>query len=70
MKLRTFEGESVRGEMTSDLPVNQDGIPVSLVNDEPFSPEEGEFFIEYAFQKELEMLREDGGEFHPPHLFS
>ena len=60
MKLRTFEGEQVRGEMTTDLPVSQDGIPVLLVNDEPFSPEEAEFFIEYAAQEELEMLREGG----------
>ena len=48
MKLRTFEGEPVRGEMTTDLPISQDGIPVLLVNDRPFSPEEAEFFIEYA----------------------
>jgi hypothetical protein len=40
MKLRTFEGEPVRGEMTTDLPVSQDGLPVLLVNDEPFFPEE------------------------------
>jgi len=60
MKLRTFEGEPVRGEMTTDFPVSQDGIPVLLVKDEPFSPEEAEFFIEYATQEELEMLREGG----------
>ena len=34
--------------MTTDFPVSQDGIPVLLVNDEPLSPEEAEFFIEYA----------------------
>ena len=60
MKLRTFDGEPVRGEMTSDLVVSQDGIPVLLVNDDPFSPEEAEFFIESATQEELEMLREGG----------
>ena len=60
MKLRTFEGEPVRGGMTTDFPVSQDGIPVLLVKDEPFSPEEAEFFIEYATQEELEMLREGG----------
>ena len=60
MKLRTFDAEPVRGEMTSDLPVSQDGIPVLLVNDEPFSPEEAEFFIKYATQEDLEMLREGG----------
>ena len=60
MKLRTFEGEPVRGAMTTDFPVSQDGIPVLIVKDEPFSPEEAEFFIEYAAQEELEMLREGG----------
>jgi hypothetical protein len=60
MKLRTFEGEPVKGEMTTDFPISQDGIPVLLVKDEPFSPEEAEFFIEYATQEELEMLREGG----------
>jgi len=60
MKLRTFDGEQVRGEMTTDLPLSQDGLPVLLVNDEPFSPEEAEFFIEYATKEELEMLREGG----------
>ncbi len=60
MKLRTFEGEPVRGQMTTDFPVSQDGIPVLLVKDESFSPEEAEFFIEYATQGELKMLREGG----------
>ncbi|MGD0626087.1 MAG: hypothetical protein ABSB32_15390 [Thermodesulfobacteriota bacterium] len=48
MKIRTFEGEQFEGEMTTDFPISQDGIPVLLVNDRPFSPEEAEFFIEYA----------------------
>jgi hypothetical protein len=39
MKLRTFEGEQFEGEMTTDFPISQDGIPVLLVNDRPFSPE-------------------------------
>ena len=60
MKLRTFQGEPVRGEMTTDFPVSQDGIPVLLVKDAPFSPEEAEFFIEHATQEELDMLREGG----------
>ena len=60
MKLRTFEGEPVRGELTTDSSVSQDGTPVLLVNDEPFSPEEAEFFLESATQKELEMLEEGG----------
>ena len=60
MKLRTFDGEPVRGELTTDFPVSQDSLPVLLVNHEPFSPEEAEFFIEHATQEELDMLREGG----------
>jgi hypothetical protein len=60
VKLRTFEGEPVRGKLTTKFPVSQDGLPVLLVNDEPFSPVEAEFFIEYATQEELEMLKESG----------
>jgi hypothetical protein len=60
MKLRTFEGEPVRGELTTDPPVSQDGLPVLLVKDEPFSPEEAEFFIEYVTHEELDMFREGG----------
>jgi hypothetical protein len=60
MNLRTFEGEPGFGEMTTDFPVSQDGIPVLLVNDEPFSPEEAEFFIEKATHEERELLKEGG----------
>ncbi len=60
MKLRTFDGERVRGELTRDFPVSQEGVPVLLVNDEPFSPDEADFFLESATQKELEMLEEGG----------
>jgi hypothetical protein len=62
LKLRTFEGESVQGELTREYPVSQDGLPVLLVNDEPFSPDEAEFFLESATQEELELLREGGYE--------
>jgi hypothetical protein len=31
-----------------------------LVNDEPFSPEEAEFLLESATEKEMEMLLEGG----------
>ena len=60
MKLRTFDGEQVRGEMSKEYPVSPDGIPVLLVDDEPFGPEEAEFFIESATEEELEMLGEGG----------
>ena len=60
MKLRTFDGEPVRGKMTTDPLVSPDGGPVLLVNDEPFSPEEAEFFLESVSQEELKMLSEGG----------
>ena len=56
MKLRTFDGERVRNEMTTDFPVSQDGIPILLADGEPFSPEEAEFFLESATPKEMEKL--------------
>jgi len=60
MKLRTFEGEPVRGKMTTDALVSTDGSPVLLVNGEPFSPEEAEFFLESATEEEVELLEEGG----------
>jgi hypothetical protein len=60
MKLRTFDGEPVRGKMTTDSPVSPDGVPILLVNGEPLSPEEAEFFLESATEEELEMLEEGG----------
>jgi hypothetical protein len=45
MKLRTFDGEPVRGKMTTDPLVSPDGGPVLLVNDEPFSPMAGENYF-------------------------
>lgn len=62
MKLRTFEGEPVLGELTTEYPVSRDGLPVLIVNDEPFSPEEAEFFLDSATQEELELLQEGGYE--------
>jgi len=58
LKLRTFEGEPVAGELTTEYPVSRDGLPVLLVNGEPFKPEEGEFFLESATREELELLKE------------
>ena len=60
LKLRTFEGEPVRGKMTTDPKVSPDGGPVLLVNDEPFPPDEADLFLESATEKELEMLQEGG----------
>jgi len=60
LKLRTFEGEPVQGELTTEYPVSRDGLPVLLVTDEPFSPDEAEFFLESATQEELELLKAGG----------
>jgi len=57
MKLRTFDGEPVRGEITTDFPVSQDGIPILLADGEPFSPEEAEFFLESATPKEMKCWK-------------
>jgi hypothetical protein len=64
LKLRTFEGEPVTGELTTEYPVSRDGVPVLLVADEPFSPEKAEFFLESATQEELALLKEGG--YHLP----
>ncbi len=60
MKLRTFEGEPVKGRVTTDPKVSPDGGPVLLVDGEPFSPDEAEFLLEFATERELEMLQEGG----------
>ena len=60
MILRTFEGEAVRGKMTIDPLVSQDGLPILLVNGDPFSPAEAEFFLEFATREEMEQLAEAG----------
>jgi hypothetical protein len=63
LKLRTFDGEPVGGELTRDLPVSQYGLPVLLVDGQPFFPVEAEFFLEASSQEELEMLEEAGYDF-------
>jgi hypothetical protein len=46
--------------MRTAFPVSQDGSPILLVNNDPFSPEEAEFFLESATSKEMGMLEEGG----------
>jgi hypothetical protein len=62
LKLRTFDSESVKGKLTTEYPLSRDGLPVLVVDDQPFSPEEAEFFIESATEEELELLGEGGYE--------
>ena len=54
MKLRTFEGEPVRGKITTDPKVSPDGGPVLLVDGEPFFSEEAEFLLEFVFSEQNE----------------
>ena len=60
LKLRTFDGDPVRGKITTEQPASPEGIPVLVVDGEAISPEEADFFLESATEAELEML-EDGG---------
>ncbi len=64
MKLRTSDGERVTGELTTEYPVSQDGLPVLLVEGEPFAPEEAVFFVEYANRRDVALLKEGG--YHLP----
>jgi hypothetical protein len=53
VKLRTFDGEPVRAKLTTDFPVSQDGHPFLLVDGQPVSPEEAEFFLESATPRRI-----------------
>ncbi len=60
MKLRTFDGERVKGELVENHPMSQDGSPVLVVDGEVYLPEEADFFIESATDDEFEELDDAG----------
>lgn len=60
MKLRTFDGERVKGELTADHPASDGGVPVLVVEGEAYLPEEADFFIESATDEQLEALDDAG----------
>ena len=60
MKLRTFDGERARGELSTDHPLSQDGVPVLVVEGEAYLPDEADFFIESATDEQLEALDNAG----------
>ena len=60
MKLRTFDGHRTRGELSTEHPLSQDGIPVLVVDGEAYLPDEADFFIEAATDEQLEALDEAG----------
>jgi hypothetical protein len=60
LKLRTFEGHRAKGDLSTDHPLSQDGIPVLVVDGEAYLPEEADFFIESATDEQLEELDDAG----------
>ncbi len=60
MKLRTFDGQPARGELSADPSLSQDGLPVLVVDGEAYLPDEADFFIESATDEQLEALDDAG----------
>jgi len=60
LKLRTFGGEQVIGEFSTEFDMSPEGNPVIVVKGEAYNPEEAEFFLESATDEELELLEEGG----------
>ncbi|RPJ42780.1 MAG: hypothetical protein EHM27_02165 [Deltaproteobacteria bacterium] len=60
MKLRSFDGQRARGELSADHSLSQDGFPVLLVDGEVYLPDEADFFIESATDEQLEALDDAG----------
>ncbi len=60
MRLRTFDGERVKGELVADHPMSEGGFPVLVVDGEVYLPEEADFFIEAATDEQLEELDDAG----------
>jgi hypothetical protein len=60
LKLRTFDGERVKGELTTDHHLSEDGVPVLVVGGEAYLPDEADFFIELATDEQLEALDDAG----------
>jgi hypothetical protein len=65
LKLRTFGGELVTGEFSTEFDTSPDGSPVIVVKGEPYNSEEAEFFLESATEEELELLEEGGYDLQP-----
>ena len=60
MKLRTFDGERVKGELIPDHPMSESGFPILVVGGEAYPPGDADFFIEGATDEELEELDDAG----------
>jgi hypothetical protein len=60
MRLRTLDGELVRGKLTTEYPLSTDGFPVLIVKGEPYGPEEADFYLESATTIERKQLAKGG----------
>jgi hypothetical protein len=60
MKLRTLDGEILRGKLTTEYPMSLDGSPVLIVKGEPYGPEEADFYLESATSLERRQLVRGG----------
>jgi hypothetical protein len=60
VRLRTLDGELVRGKLTTEYPLSTDGFPVLIVKGEPYGPEDADFYLESATTIERKQLAKGG----------
>ena len=65
MRLRTLDGELVRGKLTTEYPLSPDGFPVLIVKGEPYGPEDADFYLESASTIERKQLSKAGYNLEP-----
>jgi len=65
MRLRTMDGEIVRAKITTEYPMSEDGSPVLVVQGEPYSPEDADFYLESASTIERKLLAKAGYNLEP-----
>jgi len=65
MRLRTLDGELVRGKLTTEYPMSADGSPVLIVKGEPYGPEDADFYLESASTIERRQLAKGGYNLEP-----
>ena len=65
MRLRTLDGELVRGKLTTEYPLSPDGFPVLIIKGEPYGPEDADFYLESASTIERKQLAKAGYNLEP-----
>lgn len=65
MRLRTLNGELVRGKLTTEYPFSTDGSPVLIIKGEPYGPEDADFYLESATTIERKRLVKGGYNLEP-----